>query len=529
MTVLIRRPSTPPPDAPNEEALIRASLDELAHDLDEVGWLAWDLARRVRERARALVAARRHLDGDSLDEIERHLRAIMSAAEAIRREAAIASADTRARHPTLALLDGLTAQRAALADRVRTIAGIAAAAMVAAEWQSPSFGHSIRPNAGTRTGLVEPHHDDYRRDRHADAASLERAYVDAFVGRDDVGALATSCGMSAFTTILAFLRATGRLERVVMGRSAYHESRELVRASVPSSALVEVDEAEIASAIGRVHPTAVFVDALANAPGVAVADVEAILRSMRSGTLVVDTTGGSCTTDPFALERPRGVRLVAFESLTKFAQFGLDRVTGGMILASTDDARALDLHREHLGTNIADASVYAFPAPDRGRLERRLRRIGRNAERLAERLAEVADGIVVGVDHPSRPDHPAAARARPLRFRGGWLTLRFAPAFDRSDVREAFVSLAIEEARVRRVPLVAGASFGLDVCRIYATGSSAATADPFVRISPGIEHVVDVERLAASFRSAMRRLSTSSAVRSATRGTTDRLGFDLVC
>jgi cystathionine beta-lyase/cystathionine gamma-synthase len=255
----------------------------------------------------------------------------------------------------------------------------------------------------------------------------------------------------------------------------------------------------------------VIVDAIANAADVAVADVGGLIAAMpadrRERFVVVDATGTADTAAVLAPPRPANVRAIAFESLTKFAQFGLDRVTAGMIVTDLATGDGLDTLREHLGTNIADASSHAIPTPDRRRLDRRLRRIGRNAERLAARLAETT---VAGVVHPSSPGHPQHGLAAAMPFRGGWLALRLVGRLASPDVEDAFVAYALEEARVRRVGLAAGASFGLDVCRIYRIGRAASATPSFVRIAPGIEHRVDVERLGDAFTAALRRIAMSS-------------------
>jgi hypothetical protein len=171
-----------------------------------------------------------------------------------------------------------------------------------------------------------------------------------------------------------------------------------------------------------------------------------------------------------------------------------------MIVAEHRDQEAIDALREHLGTNIADASVAALPTPDRARLDRRLARIGRNTELIARRILEVGDeGPVAGVDHPA---------LRGDGF-GGWCVLRFSPEHDRPAQHDRFVDLALEEARCRDVPLVAGASFGLDVTRIYATAVTSTSAHPFVRISAGIEHEAGIESLGDCFIAAARRLGST--------------------
>jgi cystathionine beta-lyase/cystathionine gamma-synthase len=523
------RPATRSRRPTASASLLDRSFDDLASDLEELEGHAVDTSERLGLTGRVLLRHRRDLHGDSLDLIEDHLRRLVSAYDAIRRDARGLRGDAERGRRSPESLAGLAVGRSGLADRLRTLQGIAAAAMTASEWQSPSFAHSGRSNAGACTGEVRPHVDDYRRDRHPDAAVFEAEYlaeyVDAVAGLD-LHALVTSCGMSAFATIVGFLQMEGKLDGpVVLGASTYHECRDLLRALVPIDALVEAPEhppEALPSAILRHRPAAVFLDSVGNAPGTLVADVPAAVRALekagRQSYLVLDNTALTCTVQAF---RPVGhrphVRLIVFESLTKYAQFGLDRVTGGAIVAEGKDAEDLDRYREHLGTNIADATVHAIPRPNRSALERRLLRIERNALVLARRINETAGraggGVVVGAHHPGLEDHPSFEIARTLRFRGGWFSIGFAPSFDRPEVHHRFVDLALEEGRRRHVPIVAGASFGLDTTRIYPTAATMRCGRPFVRVSPGIEHASAIEDVATVFASAVARMAVEGEER----------------
>lgn len=513
-----RRPSA---DARSADVIAR-SFSELADDLGELEYLAADASGRLRERARTLLQRRRHLEGDSLDVIEQHVRTLLSAYDGVRRDVRGLRLDAERGPRSAKLLEGLSAARRGLADRLRTMAGIAAATITASEWQSPSFDHSIRPNAGVATGLVHPHVDDYRRDRHPDAAAFEARYLAEYVDRVeglDLRALLTSCGMSAFVTILGSLRETGGLAGpVVVGASVYHECRDLLVAAVPPRTFVEVSEHPpdaLPAAIRRHRPTAVFLDSIGNAPGTLAPALAGVVRALEAvggrAYLVLDNTALSCTFQPFGLLEPGSkVRMIEFESLTKYAQLGLDRVTGGAIVAEREVADRLDVHREHLGANIPDASVHAIPGPNRSLLERRLMRLGRNAFVLAEGVRAAAErtggDVVTGADYPGLPDHPSHRHAGAARFRGGWLSVRFAEAHDLPEVHHRLLDLVIDEARRRDAQIVAGASFGLDTTRVYATARTSAAGRPFVRVSAGIEHLADVERIAASLGAAVVRL-----------------------
>jgi cystathionine beta-lyase/cystathionine gamma-synthase len=185
-----------------------------------------------------------------------------------------------------------------------------------------------------------------------------------------------------------------------------------------------------------------------------------------------------------------------------------------MILARDPEAAHLSRYREHLGTNVTDASVHMLPRPDRRSLDARLDRLDRNAGIVAERLAarvERGDGIVSDVVHPSLRRHHSARVTRSARFHGSFLALGFEPGHDRDEVHRAFLRAALAEARAAGVALVAGASFGLDVTRVYVTGPGSGGARPFVRVAVGTEHRLGIEEVAEALGRAIDVVSERAA------------------
>jgi cystathionine beta-lyase/cystathionine gamma-synthase len=329
---------------------------------------------------------------------------------------------------------------------------------------------------------VSAHHDDYARDRHPAGAAYERLL--AATRSPGAAALLTSCGMSAVIVALERLKRAGALrDGVLLGSSTYHETRDLVIQAAPHALIHdEHPDAKFIAAVQRLRPGCVVLDAVATEVGVAVPDlarIAEVLAEARPGAwLLVDITGAPLVS-PLNLPEARSgtLHVLALESLTKHAQLGLDRVSAGALYTSLIDSAVLDQLREHVGANIADASVHALPTPERGVLARRLARHTRNADRLAQRLA-VAAPTGVEVAHPALATHPAHTR-RPAT----WLTLHL-PSPRHADT---FTDIALARARERGVALVEGASFGLDTTRIYAPAGRCAESG-FVRISPGIEH-----------------------------------------
>jgi cystathionine beta-lyase/cystathionine gamma-synthase len=369
---------------------------------------------------------------------------------------------------SLALVDELAAERENMLRFLRAERAVVAGLAMAADWQSPSFAHSVSPQAGRQLGRITPHRDDYKRDRHRDATVYERAYIAELVaGPPGARALLTGCGMAAFTTVLDYLLFDGKLDgQVLVGRALYHESKELLlRALGRQAVLVDESDARVLlGALDGLRPCAVFLDTLCNSRWMPLPDVAAVVGRLRGAYLVLDNTGLGPCFRPFDLPGAQTAKLIVFESLLKYAQLGLDRVNAGVIVAGRDDADALDGYREHLGTNVPDVCARMLPPPSRHVLERRLGRIWRNAALLADRV----DGCV----------YPGV---------GGCISLPFADG--------ALVERAIEEARGRGVSLVAGSSFGFDTTRIYLTAARSDHGEPFVRIAAGTENRIAIERL----------------------------------
>jgi hypothetical protein len=70
-----------------------------------------------------------------------------------------------------------------------------------------------------------------------------------------------------------------------------------------------------------------------------------------------------------------------------------------------------------------------------------------------------------------------------------------------------FVDLLLDQAAELRVPLLAGASFGLDTTRIYLTAATNDLGRPFVRVAAGTEHRLEMERLKLVLGRTVRLLS----------------------
>jgi cystathionine beta-lyase/cystathionine gamma-synthase len=506
-------------------AVVEDALCDLDDDLRELMFLCSAARERLAALDADLPTACPHRDTRetivrATSSARRRYRSIEARLHALRVEAKLAA-------PTESLVAQLSAQRAAIADRLRVEQALGAALLAAPDWQSPSFAHSLMPAAGRQLGRIHAHDNDYKRDRHLDAEGYERRYVESVIdGPVGLRALLTGCGMSAFATIVWWLVGEHKLTGpVIAGEGLYHESRLLLERILPGGVqfVDEADGESLCRAIDELRPSAVFLDSLSNTAWMPMPDLVRVIERVRGRNtyLIVDNTCLSVGCHPFALAAHSDsdsngggggggggggatVRLVVFESLLKYAQLGLDRVNAGVIVARPVDAEALDRYREHTGANIPDFAVHAVPSPHRDVLERRLARLQRNALYLAARLAESAPAGVTIV-HPGLPGHPAAALVARPRFTGGCLSVILGGDEPRLDRQRRLVELAVAEASRRDIGLVAGSSFGFDTTRIYLTATRAEHSPPFVRIAAGTEHRLALELLAEALATAIER------------------------
>ena len=297
----------------------------------------------------------------------------------------------------------------------------------------------------------------------------------------------TACGMAAVTTVLAWLREEGALAGgVVAGRRRVPRDQGAARTRPrPAAGHGRRDQRRaLGGAIDRHAPGAVFLDSIGNSSGVPVPDLDAVIRRLsatgRDAWLVVDNSGASPLSQPLA-RAPRRLgrlRIVAVESLTKYAQLGLDRTTAGMITAAGAGTERLSEHRERLGTNVLDVSVHtsalarspgAEPPSEPDRAQR-----DAPGRAPPQRLRPHGAGVAPHAAPPPRLRAPARVPRRLPHHR----PLPRQPRRDRGALRQACdrarrgggrAARGGHELRSRRDPCVRAAS-GLEGTRRCAAG-----------------------------------------------------------
>ncbi len=410
-------------------------------------------------------------------------------------------------------------------EELRSLQGITATLLISTDWQSPSFLHALKSQAGIQEGKIVGTVNDYKRDENLDARAFEiafaREYIDGATLRIGPSVYATSSGMAAFTTIIAFLQHHQKTDGpILVGGSSYFENKMMLKKAF-SGRIYFFDEFDVdgfLKLVARHQPAVIFLDTLCNTEEVAVPHLSRLIPELakcvkRHTFLVLDNSGMGPMYQPlndFPFLSLK-LHLIVFESLNKFYQFGMDRVTGGIIWTVGHACLGMQSMRTHLGTNIPDASAQALPEPNRMLLEARMQRIDRNVQHVAEALdAHIRSKTrspFSRVTYPGLPCYKGYVWTKDLPFHGAFFVLNFKPRASIVAHAKQFIALAIEEAKKNDVELIAGTSFGFNITRVYLTALKAnKIAKPFLRISVGTESPEEIEKLIKVFKRTIDRL-----------------------
>lgn len=365
------------------------------------------------------------------------------------------------------------------------------------DWQSPSFDYSLFSQAGVQTGLIKGTINDYKRDIHLNEESFENRFKQEYIDSPFklfIRCFMTSSGMSAFSTILNYLTSEKKISTILSGNNVYFQYKQIISGVFKDkiSFIAEENTEEIIKTVQNVSPDVLFFDSLSNSAEIPIPDLDKIIdfleRNAKKETyLVIDNTGLSVFFQPFKKKRllPSKLRIILFESLMKYHHFGLDRATGGIITCAGKDIGKIAECRKHTGSNIADSSVYMFPIPNRIRLEKRMKRLERNASLLASSL----HGSVYPQNHS---------------FCGSFFNIKLKNESIRK--YKKFINTVISEAKKEKIQLVAGTSFGLNHTRIYLTSLWSKYSKPFLRVSVGMENRLEMEKLKYVFKKAIEKI-----------------------
>ena len=402
---------------------------------------------------------------------------------------------------------------------------IKGALLCAQDWQSPIYAASYPLTGNRLSHKIEEHVLDYKRDGHLDSAAYEEGFITEYLshlGSDRIRSYLTNSGMAAFSTVLHWLRDEIKVAGNALAVTPmYFENIHLAKAFFPAleELNTQTDSTPLISHLRKSQPGIIFVDAVTNCGTVLSQDLDLIMtwarvETSKPTTIVIDTTcmPASLLPEGFLKNLPEHVSVVIVESLAKHHQFGMDAVTGGIIILDGEEHlhESFKPTRARLGTNISDSSAGSLPRPNRERLERRLRRHSKNMERVGrelERQIQLHQGIFNAISWADKGQDNADW------FRSPIMSVSLCPEFQSVWHYQEFENKVHELASEMNLPVAFSTSFGFDVSRLYVTAPSTDFEPPFLRFSIGTENQFQIDRLLTVISIASEQLAAGWTLR----------------
>lgn len=393
-------------------------------------------------------------------------------------------------------------------QRFREIALNIGSARVASFWQSPSFDASVVDEAGSERGIIRANVTDYKRDKHSIGIAWEdafaRSYIPSYIAVRPVP-LCTNSGMAALTvSCLTIRRRVPNNPKIAVGKRSYFENKEMLTRFFSQSDIQYFDESH-PDTLRKMNADCVFVDTYTNDPEIVTVDIPLLLSAVRSTgkqTIVcIDATGTSSTycSIPLWARSGTGMPIIVFESLNKLHQYGLDRVTGGIVWSYGIVSEELYLARDYSGSNMAEFSVAALPSPNKHLHTQYLRILEKNALRIANACADIPG---ISVSYPGLPSHSSHRIAKKIGFFGPFVSVTM-PKGTYQSYRRA-LNRILSYAKKTNVPLIGGSTFGTPVTRVYTWPTRSEFERPYLRISPGLETDEEIHAICDVLRKAVR-------------------------
>jgi cystathionine beta-lyase/cystathionine gamma-synthase len=367
---------------------------------------------------------------------------------------------------------------------------------ICTNWQSPPMESALDASIKENAGEMVSNGVDYHRALHLAGINYERNFLESILSNSqDCTVLATSSGMAAINTALQYIsqKISSTQGPVIVDQGCYHETRFIAEALFAHRLkYLDLSSSQSLEILDEIKPALVIFDSTRNSKSISLLPVAEILGSLKNSDcfVLVDTTS-LVSPEPIISEaKSKKIfdRTIIVTSLAKLHQYGLDLVTAGAIIyhRSLDNCfPGVKNFRTHVGANISEDSAVILPRPSLGLLQRRAELISRNVDIISSALIQSKIDILV---------ETAQCWGSPGTF---------APYFNISKTCSSeshwyrpFINRVMHEARNRRIPVLAGASFGFDVSRIYFVESLIPTHKPFIRIAPGVESLGEVELLA---------------------------------
>jgi threonine dehydratase len=309
--------------------------------------------------------------------------------------------------------------------------------------------------------------------------------------------LATSSGMAAYNLIESYLirYVLKPNDIILIPHYIYFETDEQI-SKIFSLNIVRADThdtEEIIKLIAKNKPRIVFLDQLTNTVELRITDVETIIRKVAENKttediyFIIDGSMISGEINPSTISDNPHIKILYYDSCSKYLQLGLDIGMGGLIVAPTELSPTFERLRRNIGAIMYDSVANIFPIYSHETHKKRMRRFTRNAVIIGEKFNnDVELSKYINIHFPLLKNHPDYKTATNFDSLGGLITFSFKDQnLNQRESLNSLIEIVLIVAKEHGVSLTKGVSFGFSIPRISAASAMAENTPPFLRLSTG--------------------------------------------
>ncbi len=382
------------------------------------------------------------------------------------------------------------------------------------DWQTIAYDSSVKPNFFLKQEVGYKGIIGYKRVHYPKLNELENWFLKEFIEspiKDNLCCFFTSSGMGAYTLIENFLTkdCLSLGDKILFANRSYFETRDQINKlkGFIIKPLLSIEAENIFQEIIYEKPKVVFLEPINNEEKIIVIDIHKIIKKLLNYNfendfyIVVDTSmtsGGESVFLNFDNKKNKKVHLIAWESLLKYRQFGMDRFNAGLVIAEKIFQRKLFVQRERTGTILPDIQTMMFPKLGKKLYENRMKLIQRNASIFTSEISNFLTknnlNNFLSINYPGYQKNKGYLIAKKYKYIGGVVTFEFKDEKKKNiQYFLTIINYIISQAKKHKIQINHGTSFGFYRTRITiaATGGGIYT-NPFIRFSIGEESIKDL-------------------------------------
>lgn len=386
-------------------------------------------------------------------------------------------------------------------DKYRSIFKSFISLIINQSWQSPDYGYNIYPQHGINQKKIYSFYNDYQRYR-ADTLTFEEKVLKESndISNTNKKAYLFNSGMSAFLCLInSFKDFDSKIK--IGSKNLYFE----IDSFLKYQNNIEFFDNQINDIIGFIKsnkPSFLFFDLLPNSPNLQEFNLKELFDFYISDppnnetNIIIDTTLNftNFNLSTYFKDLPEKLNVFLYRSLQKLDQYGLDIVSGGILIHYGHSRLNIDGIRQ-MGFTPTEEQVLTLSLLPRNYLNYRYKIICRNSLIIAYHLKNLKSEILEIVSYPMLATNLKSKNYQlttELSFHRTESPLLYFKLNDSFNLEEhnIFIKEFLHQTKLNNLPIVLGTSFGFNITRIMIINDQEGKI--CIRLSAGTEKLKQV-------------------------------------